>query len=345
MRRGAARSLRAAALVGLVSAGSPALAAKTDLVVLRNGDRVTGEVQQLERGRLRVDTDDMGTLEIEWDKVTGVSARAQFDVEDLQGRRYVGSLEPTPAAGEVRISSAAGARVVRLLELARLQRLQATFWKRLDGSLDLGTSYTSGSELFKLDAAATIRTHRPGYEVAASGSAAVTTQPGVEDSSRNVFAVVYSRRFENRWLALARGQLEQNSELGFDLRSSLAAGGGRYFLQRRSDRLAGSLGLSVNREKPAEGESTTNLELTAILTYDRFAHDFPKVDVSIGAALFVSLSDPGRQRFELEGRLKRELVRDFYASIRGYESYDSRPPAEQSVRSDWGVTLALGWSF
>jgi len=79
--------------------------------------------------------------------------------------------------------------------------------------------------------------------------------------------------------------------------------------------------------------------------YDRFAYDFPKVDVTVGLAGFVNVSDPGRQRLALEGRLKRELVKDFYVTLRGYESYDSRPPAEGAARNDWGVNFALGWSF
>ena len=79
-------------------------------------------------------------------------------------------------------------------------------------------------------------------------------------------------------MALVQGQLEQNRELGFDLRSSVAAGGGRYLAQGRSDKLLAGLGLSVNRERPTEGESTTNVEATALVRYDRFSYDFPKVD-------------------------------------------------------------------
>ena len=33
----------------------------------------------LERGKLQFKTDDMGTLQIEWDKVASVAAKAQFD--------------------------------------------------------------------------------------------------------------------------------------------------------------------------------------------------------------------------------------------------------------------------
>ena len=36
----------------------------TDVIVLKNGDRVTGEIEQLEYGLLRLATDDMGTINL-----------------------------------------------------------------------------------------------------------------------------------------------------------------------------------------------------------------------------------------------------------------------------------------
>ena len=39
-------------------------APKTDVVVLKNGDKITGEVKTLERGRLEFSTDSMGTVYI-----------------------------------------------------------------------------------------------------------------------------------------------------------------------------------------------------------------------------------------------------------------------------------------
>jgi hypothetical protein len=340
-----AAAIRAIAAIGLAVLASPALAAKTDVVVLRNGDRLTGEVDQLERGKLQFKTDDMGTLQIEWDKVRSVAAAARFDVDDLYGRRYVGSLEPGASPGEVRIVTVAAIAVVPLVEIVRLRRIGSTFWRRLDGSIDAGASFTSASELFTADVAATIGLEKPGFEIEVDGTANLTTQPDVEDTGRSALSVSYARRYPARWVALASGQVEQNRELGFDLRSSAAVGGGRYLVQQQRQRLLGGVGVSLNREQPVEGEESTNVELTALLTYDVVSYDFPNLDVSVSAMGFASLTDSGRWRFEVDARLKREFVKDFYATLRGYESYDSRPGSADAAQNDYGVTFGLGWSF
>jgi ribosomal protein L34 len=338
------REMKALAALALALVAPPAFAAKTDVVILKNGDRVTCEIRELSRGKLQVKTDDIGTLDMEWDKIASVSATAPFDVEDLAGKRYLGSLTPG-APGQVSIRWRDNEATVDLLSIVRIRRLYTSFWERLDGSLDAGASYASASELFTLDLSGSVGVERPGWEVDLSGNATFSTQPDVENTQRANLSITYERRFEDRWFALAQGKLEQNRELGFDLRSSTTAGGGRYLVQTRRDRLLAGVGMSLNREKPVDGESTTNLEAAAFLSYDRFSYDFPKVDVTLSLGAFTGLSDSSRQRLEFEASLKRELVRDFYATLRGYESYDSEPATEGAPTDDYGVTFALGWSF
>jgi uncharacterized protein DUF481 len=330
---------------GLALQAASAWGAKTDVVVLKNGDHLTGEVEQLDRGRLTFKTDDVGTVGIEWDNVRSVAAGAPFDVDDMSGNRYLGSLSPGPVEGQVLIAWAGQTHTVDLLRIVRIRRLHTSFWRRLDGSLDVGASYTSASELFKADLAGNIGFERPGYEFALNGTATLTSQPDVEDTRRSLLSLGYGRRFPERWLLLVKGQLEQNRELGFDLRSSAAVAGGRHLVMGQKNRLLAGAGLSVNRERPTEGDSTTNLEATVLLNYDRFSYDFPNVDVAVIAGGFASLNHGGRYRMDLDVRLKREIVKDFYATLRGYESYDSRPATEGAPLNDYGITFALGWSF
>ena len=64
---------------------------KTDVVTLANGDRITGEIKRLDRGRLEFKTDDAGTLYLEWDKLVQPrldSAGSRSSRSD--GTRYLG---------------------------------------------------------------------------------------------------------------------------------------------------------------------------------------------------------------------------------------------------------------
>ena len=58
---------------------------KLDVIHLRNGDTITGEITRLERGVLKVSTDFMGTIDIEWRGVLRVTSPQTFDVDTGTG--------------------------------------------------------------------------------------------------------------------------------------------------------------------------------------------------------------------------------------------------------------------
>ena len=95
---------------------APAWAQRTDVVTLANGDRNTGEIVELERSRLKFETDDAGTILFEWDKIASVEAAGQFEVATSDGRRLLGSLGPSSARSVLIIT--ANDRISLLLELA-----------------------------------------------------------------------------------------------------------------------------------------------------------------------------------------------------------------------------------
>ena len=65
---------------------------RTDVITLVNGDRMTGEIMRLERGRLELKTDNAGTIDIEWDTVASIEARREFEVATTDGRLFLGTL-------------------------------------------------------------------------------------------------------------------------------------------------------------------------------------------------------------------------------------------------------------
>ena len=59
----------------------PALAApKTDIIVFKNGDKLTGEIKSLKRGRLSFNTDATGTISIEWAQISHIESLQNIQV-------------------------------------------------------------------------------------------------------------------------------------------------------------------------------------------------------------------------------------------------------------------------
>jgi len=331
--------------VALAGLGASAGAAKGDVVVLRNGSRVIGELKSMTRSRIELSTDDMGTLQIEWDNVAQITAPEFFEVEDMNGGLHFGSLKPGPGEGALEVEADWGNDVLQLSQVASIELVKGGFWARFRGSVDLGASYTSATELLQLEADGDLNYRRPKFEASAKANAVITQQPDVDDTRRSSLTLAYSRLLPQRHRIFTQGTLEQNRELGFDLRSSVV-GGWAYLLARdRRNELVGGTGLAVNREKPVEGESTTNLEGVVGFEYENFAYDFPNTDIQVTAYGYFGLSQWGRFRLESSARLRRELFKDFYFGLKAYESYDSDPATEGAKHNDWGVSLTLGYSF
>jgi hypothetical protein len=339
--------LPVAAVTLLLVAVAPRVGAapKVDVVVLRNGSRVVGEIRSMSKSRIELGTDDMGTLKIEWDNVKELTAPEFFEIEDMNGGLRFGSLRPGPGEDTLEVVADWGNDVLPLRHVARIQLVKSGFWDKFKGSLDAGAGYTSATELLQLDFDGELRYTRPRFEASAKADAVLTQQPEADDTQRSSLTLAYARIFPNRHRLFAQGTLEQNRELGFDLRSSLLGGWGYMLARNRHNQLVGGAGLSVNREKPTEGESTTNLEAALGFDYSNFAYDFPNTDIQISTLGYLGLNQWGRFRLEASASLRRELFSDFYFGLKGYESYDSEPATEGVQKNDWGVSFTLGYSF
>ena len=340
-----ARPTLVALAVILVTAGVSVAAEKVDVVVMQNGTRVVGEVRSMKRGKLELKTDDMGTLQIEWGNVAQVTAPEYFEVEDMHGRLRFGALRPSADGSRLAVVNIEGEQALPLPGVARIQLVEAQFWDRISGRLDVGASYTSASELLQLDLDGDLRFRRPKFETRAQANAVLTRQPDVEDTRRASLQLAYVRLFSNGQRIVTQGALEQNRELGYEVRSSVTAGWGKYLARNTRNELVGGAGLSLNHEVPVDGEATTNVEVALGFTWANFAYDFPNTDIQVGTTAHLGLSQWGRFRLEANARLSREVLKDFYLGLSGYESYDSEPATEGAKRNDWGLTLTVGLRF
>jgi hypothetical protein len=333
-------------VLGLLFGGSSvALAARTDVIVLRNGDHITGEVVQMRQGKLQVKTDDAGTLSIEWDTVASVTTAASYDVTMRDSRRLFGRLRPAAAGSLDLVADDGSVTTIGTADIVWFAQIKNTFWSRFEGSFDLGGSYTRSSGIADVALDAGTQYRRPSYRYSADFSTNLTRQEGGESTSRYSLKLNYTKFLSNQWFVSPFALFESNRDLGFTFRGSGALSVGRYVLQSNRAEVMLAGGMSAGRENPVDSSSVTNVDALGVFNVSIFTYDYPTTRIDFSTLVFPSLDDPGRVRINADGKIKRELFKDFFVGVSAYDAFDSKPKSAEARRNDFGGALSFGWSF
>jgi len=220
------------------------------------------------------------------------------------------------------------------------------FWKKLDGSLDAGFSYTKSSDIAQLNFNSSTVYRRPAFEARLTASATLT-QSGEDQhrDDRGSLQASYQRYRGQRMIVGAALGFETNESLGLALRSQLAVAVGQRLVNTNRSQFVYAVGLSGNDEQAVDSAHTQNLEALFTSRYSYYRYDSPKTNLDFSFQYYPSLSDWGRQRIQLDSAVKREMWKDVYFSVNVFDTFDSRPPTPGAAKNDVGVVLSFGWTY
>jgi hypothetical protein len=342
----ALRPLLATALALLPAAAFAA--PKTDIVSFLNGDRLTGEIKGLEKGRLELSTTTAGTVYIEWDKVASVETNQYLDVETSSGLRYFGRVPKSGGEGSMRVQveGEPEGQTVAMNEVVRIHPIdQGGIIKRLDGYITAGFSYTKSDNETQLNFSGGLSSRDEKREWTLD--AATTINARSDDTTSSMYDVtVGNRRFlQDRWFVQSFATAQGNDELGLNLRALAGAGLGRFLVQTLNAEWAAFAGLAATRENFVEETERNSLEGVVGTQYSHFRYDTPKRSIDAGFAVFPSITESGRLRAEADVTSRVELVEDLFFDLTFYGSYDSDADPSAASNSDYGVVTSLGYSF
>jgi hypothetical protein len=339
-----AQTTAALALVLLLAATARAQG-RTDVVSLANGDRITGEVVRLERGRLEFKTDDAGTLYLEWDKLDNVVTRRLVEVVLADGRRFLGSLGPSPSRS-IAVVAPEGVASLQMGEVTLIRAMGGNFWRKLDGSIDAGFSYTRSSGVAQLNLNTDTVFRRPASQARLTASLTATRTD--DEDGRDDRGTVEASYLRYRWqevFVAAAGRFETNESLGLVLRSQIGAVVGPRLVNSNRGQLMLGAGLAFNDERGVDVEPTQNVEALLTFVTSFYTYDRPKTNLDVSLEYYPSLSNRGRQRLQLDASVKREFWKDLFISFNLYNSYDNRPPNPAADSNDVGIVLSIGWTY
>jgi len=321
-------------------------AAKTDVVLLINGNTITGEIKSLEFGALRYSTDSMGTVSIDWEDIVSIPTKQTLQVEDSNGRRYFGTLDSANDRFEIKVISQDGEMDLHTSQIVRMVPIDAeeSFWERLDGSFALGFDSEKSSDVTTLRTTADLAYRTRQYHVGLQATVNNTTQAEDETRNRTNIRGNYQRFRANRWFTDWFTGWERHDELGIQSRVSAGAALGRYLVQTNRNQLSLTGGFNVTHtaftgDDPSSEKGEGRIQV-------RYLHRNidPEANITFTTNIFPLLEDLSEYRAESELIFRREFVEDLFFDITLSHSYTTTPPTDAN-KTDYTLTTSIGYSW
>ena len=334
-------------LVWVVSACA---ARDDDVVILKNGDRLTGEIKSLQRGELRFKASYMAeAVRLDWTKVQRLESKSQFLIYLTNGQRFTGSLQvasPTELGNENFVIGIDKDRLrVNQIDVLRIAPVEAMFWRQLEGSIDFGFSFTSGNDQYQAQLLATTTYRRGRHTMTASVDSVFSGQPKGTSTARKQFTFDYTRQLSRKYYAGGLLDFLSSDQQSLDLRTTAGGLLGRNILQTERTRFSAFAGAVGTREKYSaslnQAEATNADALTG---FDFQTFRFNAADIRSRFILFPSVSNPGRVRMQATSDLRIKIAKDLWWGFHFYENFDSKPPINAN-KNDLGISTSVGWKF
>ncbi|MDJ0941260.1 MAG: DUF481 domain-containing protein [Woeseiaceae bacterium] len=336
----------AAALCLSVLPFTTAFAEKTDVVILINGNAVTGEIKSLEFGSLRYSTDSMGTVNIDWEDIVSLTSNQSMQVELSDGQRFFGRLAEADEAFGVIVVTPSASFEFRNDEVVRITPIDTSkrFLERLDGSLSAGFTTQKSSEVTTFYLATDVRYRTQQYSVGFNANTQLTEQAERDSTKRANATINYQRYRGIRWFTDWFAAWERNDELGILARQSIGGALGRFLIQTNRDQFSLAAGVQATNENfTGETDSDRVAEGRLQLRYQHRSREHESL-MRVTSSIFPLIENPDVFRVETDMTFRRELIEDLFFDVSFYHSYQSDPP-QDAANSDYGVTTSLGYSF
>jgi hypothetical protein len=318
----------------------------TDFIYLTNGDRITGDIKELDRGKLRVKTATMDTVYLTWVDVAHIESPKYLRIFVTDGTYRYGTLRKTDTPDAIGVVEKSGLVEVRNDSVSAIRplRVDQAFWRRLEGDARGGFDYKKGSDLLNINIASNIRLREEKYEIGFGFELNQVSRTENSDSSRSELGGDYTRFRKNRWFWRSSLALESNDELGIDLRTIGAATIGRYLMQTSTKRFEINAGLAASHEERIASEDVDSLEGVVRSSFDIFILNVPVTRLSASINVYPGITERQRLRVNTDVTLRNEIVRDLFWDLQFYSTYDNQPP-EGAQSRDYGIITSLGVTF
>ena len=329
---------------------------KTDVIVMKNGDKITCEVKGLSSNTLFISVDYiLNTLSVDWTKVDHIDSKQLFLVKTEDGAVYTGTLfiPETPAGRptEIEIANPETTPETKVTlersQVARADQTSASFWQRWNGQLGSGFTYSKGNQSSQYNLNSGIAYVAPRWSASAAYNSNLTSSTGSTASTRNQLSLQGQKLMRwNNWYYIGILDFLQSSVQGIQGQETFGGGIGRNIKNTGSNFFTVYGGFAfqqinyrqevvpANSQQVATGFIGTNVRLFR----------FDKTTLTTTANMLPALSDPGRVQFNINTSYYVKVWGKLNWNLTFYGNWDNKPPPGFAT-SDYGTTTGISIDF
>ncbi len=326
----------------------------TDVIVMKNGDRMTCEIKGLSAGVLSVKLSyAQGIISVQWSAVAHLESNQLFFVKTEEGRVYTGKLSTAATRGErpmsIKVTAAPENEVeISQSQLIKLDQTAETFRQRFNGTINTGILYSKGNQATQYNIASQVEYPRERWSSQASFNSSLASSSGAASiATRNQIDLGSMRLLRwNNWFYSGTGNFLQSSVQGIDLQTTLGGGVGRYLRNTNRESLyvlGGFAWQNAQYKTYTTGQGAQNAAAGLLESELKFFR-FKKTNLDISAVVLPGISEPGRIRANLNASYYVRLFSDLSWNFSFYGNWDNQPPPTLAG-SDYGTSSGLSWSF
>jgi hypothetical protein len=326
---------------------------KTDVIIMKNGDHLTGEIKGLSAGVLYFSLDYiLGTSSVQWSKVDHIESKQLFLVKTESGSVYTGALSTAetgsgrPVTIEV-VNAPEESVQLKRAEVVEMDQTSEHFWQRFNGEINTGIIYSKGNQNTQVNLSSDIAYPRERWQAAASYNSTLSASTGTTASTHNQLSLeaLHLLPWEH-WFYAGFGNLLQSSEQGIDLQEGVAGGIGRFLANSNHATifLVGGFGWQRTAYSQSVISQPTQNVATGLIAGTAKLFWFDKTNLNVSGAVFPAVSQPGRLYSTLNVTYYIKLVSNLSWNVSFYGNWDNQPPPTFSG-SDYGTSSGLSLTF
>ncbi len=328
---------RLIAVLTLVAGGASAIA---DVVYLKNGDRVTGEIKEIWDDNISIEPEYSDEFDIEFDHIAYVQSDKAMEVELFDGTKGAYLIEKSEAAGKIRLTSSYESIEVAISEVKKTEKIEQFDWK---ANLDLSSNFSRGntdSQSTNVQWKGNMKTgdHRFNTDLAISRE----ELDGERTRARDRLNAGYNYLYHEDWFLAVNLTAERDPIAQLDHRLSLSPALG-YDVFDDADRVLNfSLGAGYASESN-DGEDTSSTNIDWRLN---FLWGFMNDDLELFHNHNIYRNVSGRKNtvFNSQTGIRYDITDDIYLNVQANYDYDS-DPAEGSENDDLIFLIGAGLEF